>query len=100
MVELANVEATAPFDGEAARFFTVLEGGHRRLEIARVGKTIGADRPAVRHGELATIVLAHVAARRALQQIDLELHAARDDADLPRCDLDAPEFGEEAELAQ
>ena len=62
-----------------------------------VGEAVGADGTAVGQRERAAVVLAHESARRAVQQLDLEDHAARDDADLARLDIDDAEFGAEAQ---
>jgi hypothetical protein len=97
VADLGDVEAAAPLHGQPRGLLLVLERRHRGLEVARVGQAIGADRPAVGECELGTVVLAYVAARRAVDQLDLELDTARHDADLAGLDLDPAELGEEAQ---
>ena len=63
VIEIAGIELAAPFDGQAAGRVLILEGRHRRLEIARVGKAVCADRAAVRECELCAVIFAEVAAR-------------------------------------
>src|ERR1700739_3955858 len=75
--------------------FALLLQAARRLEVARVGESVRADRPEVREPEQGAKVLAHVAARRALEQLDSEAHPARDDRDLQRAYRDATELGRE-----
>ena len=84
MVDLAGIKPAAPFDDQPARRLFVLEGSDRSLEITRVGEAVGSDRAAVREGKLGTVVLTHVAARGSTNELDLELDAARDEADLAR----------------
>ena len=99
MVDLGHVEAAAPLDGEPTGFLFVLEGCRGRLEVARVGEAVGTDGTAVGQCELGTVVLAHKAARRAVDEFNLAFDPARDDADLARAGLDPAELGEEAHSA-
>ena len=94
VADLAHMEAAAPFDRQAAGLFAIFESGDRRLEIAGIGEAIGADRPTIRHGELGAIVFTDIAARAGLEQLHVEFYATWDDANFPRLDLDAAEFGE------
>src|SRR5215472_7552010 len=97
MVDLGHMEAAAPLDGEPTGFLFVLEGRHGRLEVAGVGEAVGADGTSVGQRELGTVVLTDVAARRAVDELDLEFDPPRDDADLARPGLDPAELGEEAQ---
>ena len=99
MAELGHMELAAPFDDQPARRLLVLEPGDRRLEVARIGQAVGADRPAIGQRELGAVVLADIAARRSVDQLDLEHQAARQDADLARLDLDHAHLGDEAHAA-
>src|SRR3954469_2597939 len=83
---------TAPFDEQRVGGVLVLVRRNRREEIAWIGETIGADRPAIRQGEAATVIFADIGARRAVDQSDTEDHAARNDADLAGADRDDAEF--------
>ena len=74
----------------------VLVRGDRRQEVARIGQAVGADRAEVGQAEAGAVVLADVAARRAVRQLDAEAHAARDDDDLLRLGVDHAELGDEA----
>ena len=73
----------------------VLVGRHRREEVAWIGQAVGPDRPALGQGEGAAIVLAQIAARRSVRKLDPDLHAARNDGDLARLDVDDAELGPE-----
>jgi hypothetical protein len=72
---------------------------HRDHEVARVGQAIGADHAEVGQPQAGAEVLAHVAARRAVEQLDAEAHAARDHHDLLRLGLDHAQFGGKAQPA-
>src|SRR5262249_3161732 len=99
MLRLRAPQLAAPFDVKRVRLLGILISRDRRQKIARVGKTVGADRSAVRQGECAAVILAHIAARGAAHQLNAEDYAARDDADLTRLDLDHAEFSAETHLA-
>ena len=92
-------QRAAPFHVELGRRVLVLIGRDRREEVARIGEAIGADRPALRQREGAAVILAEIAARRAGRNLDAEFHAARDHGDLAGLDVDAAEFGDEAQIA-
>ena len=62
----------------------VLVPRDRRQEVARVRQAVRADRAEVGEAERRPVVLAHVAARVAVEQLDAETHAARDERDLLR----------------
>ena len=96
MADFGDIELAAPFDMHAAGRFLVLEGCDRRLEITGVGQAIGADGPAIRHGEFGAVILADIAAPavRLAEPRHLEHHAARDEADLVRLDIHDAHFGE------
>ena len=98
MRHLGAIKLAAPFDDQRAGLFAVLVGRDRRVEIARVGEAVGADRPAVRQRQRAAVVLAHVGARRSVDQFAAEDHAAGNDADFAGLDLDDAELGAEAQL--
>ena len=67
MAELCLMEAAAPFDGKPVRRVAVLVGGDRCLEIARIGKAVGADRAAVGKYEFGAVILAQIPARRVAE---------------------------------
>ena len=92
-------QRAAPFHVEFGRRVLVLIGRDRREEVARIGEAIGADRPALRQREGAAVILAEIAARGAVRNLDAEFHAARDHGDLAGLDVDAAEFGDEAQIA-
>jgi len=76
--DLGRMQPAAPFDDQPGGRVAVLVGGDRSEEISGIGETIGADRPALRQREGAAVVLAHIAARRAVNQFGAQLDAARD----------------------
>src|SRR5262249_4296701 len=90
------MEATAPLDRQSAGFLFILEGCHRRLEVAGVGEAVRTDGTAVGQRELGTVVLADVATCGPVDQLDLEFDAARDDANFAGSSLDPAELGEKA----
>ena len=78
----------------------VLERRHRREEVARLREALRADQPQLRQAERRAVVLAQIAARLLLEQLHLELDAARNDADLARCDAELSQLGEDQDLAE
>ena len=78
----------------------VLIGGDRRQEVARVGEPVRADRAEVGQAQVGAEVLADVAARLRVEQLDAESNAARDDDDLLRLGVDRAKLGDEALPAQ
>jgi hypothetical protein len=99
VADLRRVELPAPLDDELGGPLHVLIGRHRRLEVPRIGQAVGADGTAARQVELGAVVLAHEAARRPVQRLDAEDHAARHDGDFQRADLHPPQLGEDLEPA-
>ncbi|KAG1243080.1 hypothetical protein G6F68_015937 [Rhizopus microsporus] len=78
----------------------VLECRMRGLEVAWVGQAGGADRAEVGQLQQRAVVLADVAAARAVGQFPPEAHATRDHRDLLRLDLDHAHLGQQAQRAQ
>ncbi|KAG1450372.1 hypothetical protein G6F57_016420 [Rhizopus arrhizus] len=78
----------------------VLECRMRGLEVAWVGQAVGADRAEVGQLQQRAVVLADVAAARAVGQFHPEAHATRDHRDLLRLDLDHAHLGQQAQRAQ
>src|SRR4029434_1408339 len=99
MRDLGFIELPTPFDGEGRGCFELFKGRDRRLEVAGIGKAVGTDRSAVGQGEFGAVILAQITADRAVDQFDLELHTARDHADLAGSELDPAELGEEPQGA-
>src|SRR6478752_384975 len=97
MLDLRAEQVAAPFDEQRVRRLDVLVGRGRGEEVARVREAIRTDRSAVRQREAAAVVLAHIGARRTVDQLDAEDHAARNDAYFARRDLDHTEFSAEAQ---
>ncbi|MCY1299952.1 hypothetical protein D9M70_495030 [compost metagenome] len=102
MADLGHMEAAAPLHMHAARRLLLLEGGDRRLEVARIGKAVGADRAAIRQCELGAIVLADIAAPDLLftKPRHLEHGAARHDADFRGLHIHLAEFREDLDRAR
>ncbi len=82
-----------------ARRVPVLIGRDGGEEVARVGQAVGADRATLGQCEGAAVILAEIAAGRAAAQLHPQLHAARDDGDLARLDVDDAELGPQPQLA-
>ena len=99
LADLGGVELAAPFDVKGRGLLAILVGGDRRVEVARIGEAVGADRPAVGQGEGAAVILAQIGPRRPVDQLDPEDDAALDQADLAGLDLDDAELGAEAQPA-
>ena len=66
VIDLASPRAAAPFHEHPGGRVAVLVGGDRRQEIARVGEAVRADGAALGQRERAAIILAEIAARRAV----------------------------------
>ena len=84
VIDLRDPQLAEEFGDDAAVRSTIFERRHRREEVARIGQPVGADRAEFRQTERRAVVFADVAARRAVGQIDAELDAARNHADLAR----------------
>ena len=92
MIERRRPHRAAPLHEHPRGGVALLVRRDRRKEVARVREAVGADRPALGQGEGAAVVLAEIAACRSVDQLDAELHAARDDGHLARFDVDDPEL--------
>src|SRR4029078_8920886 len=68
-------------------------------DVTGIGESVGADRPQVRQLERRAEVLADIAARLGVEELDPEAQAARNHDDLLRRRRDAPELGVEAQPA-
>ncbi len=82
MVQRRRPEAALELLHQLGRPLDVLEGGDGRQEVPRIGQAVGADRPQLGQAQQGAIVLADIAARRAIGQLDPEAHPARDHRDL------------------
>src|SRR4051812_23709163 len=78
----------------------VLVGGGGRKEVQRVGQGIGAQGPELREPERGAVVFAYVTARAASRKRNVELDAARDEADFSWLKLDPSEFRMQKQSAQ
>src|SRR6202022_1526254 len=90
-----HVELSAPFREKSARYISVLEGRHRREEVAGIRQTVGSDRTPVRQLEGRAVVLANIGPGGLLDKFDAEDDAAGNDADFSRLYLNLPELREE-----
>ena len=99
MRQHGHEQLSAPLHEQFGRRVLVFIGRDRGQEIARIGKAIGADRPALRQREGAAVVFADVAARGARRNLDAEFHAARNHHDLAGLGIDPAELGDEAQIA-
>ena len=97
MRHLRPPQRSPPFDGEAYRLIVIFIRRHGREKIAGIGEAIGADRATLGQREGATIILAHVAARGSIGQLDPKRNAARDDDDFTGLGQDDAHLGHEAQ---
>ena len=95
MVERRRPQRAEIFLDDLDRLVDVLERRDRRLEIARIGEAVGADRAELGQAERSAVILGDIAARFAVD-LDPELHAARDQRDPARRDLHPAELGDDA----
>ncbi len=95
MVQSRRPQPALEFLDQLGGAIDVLEGGHGRQEVARIGQAVGADRPQLRQAQQGAVVLADIAARRPIHQVDPEAHAAGDDRDLQRRHLKDPHLGDQ-----
>src|SRR5689334_17695832 len=93
MVERRGPQVAKVFLDDFGRLVAVLVPRNGRLEIARVGKPVGADRAQLGQAERQPVVLRDIAARFAVQELDAKLHAPWDETDRAGRDLKPPEFG-------
>ena len=100
LCDVGLVELAARFHVELARLLDVLVGGAGIEKVARIGQTVGADRPALRQIEIGAVILADVTARGAIEQVDGKLEAARDDADLAGRDLEHTALGSQPQAIE
>lgn len=71
----------------------------RGEEVARVGQAVRADHAQVGQAEERAEVLADVAACVAIRQFDAEAHAARDNDNLQRFDIDHAHLRQQTQAA-
>src|SRR5207247_8275536 len=90
VVDLGAPDPAGEFRDELEVALDVLERGDGREEVARRGEAVRADEAEVGEAEERAVVLADVAARGAVGELDAELDPALDDGDLARLDLDLP----------
>ena len=88
------------FRGDVELAFAIFKRRYGRLEVARIGQAICADRAQFRQPERQAIVLADVSARLLLRKNHAEFDPARNHADLARRDLQNAELGMKAKRAQ
>ena len=96
--DLGAEQLAAPFHVKRTGLLDVFVGRDRSKKIAGIGETIGADRTAFRQPEAAAVILADIAPRRPIDQLDTKDHAARNDADFAGLDLEHAELGAKPHL--
>jgi hypothetical protein len=99
MPDIGAPQLAAELGDQFVIAFEIFVARDRDQEVARVGQAVRADRAEVRQAQQGAEVLAHIAARRPVRQIDGEAHAARDHGDLLGFELDQAEFGGDREPA-
>src|SRR5579884_2568290 len=70
MRALRGPQVALEFGHNGAWLLPILIGRHRRLEIARIGEAIGAEGAKLWQTERLPVILADVAAGRAIRQLD------------------------------
>ncbi|MCY1390905.1 hypothetical protein D9M71_57290 [compost metagenome] len=73
--------------------------GDRGEEVPRVGQAVAADGAEVRQAQRGAVVLADIATGAGVQQLDTELHAARDHGDFQGLHIQQAQFGGDAQAA-
>src|SRR5438552_3304782 len=96
MVEPGHPKIALEFGDHLEGLVAVLEGGDRRAEIARIGEAVGADRAQFWKPEERAVILADIASRSSVRQLDPELDAARNHGNFSGFRLDHAELGGEA----
>ena len=99
MLDAGDPQGPAPLHEHAGGSVLLLVGGDRGQKVARIGETVRSDGAALRQRESAAVVLAEIPSGGAILELYADLHAARDDGDLARFDVDDPELGPETEVA-
>ncbi len=82
MAELGGPQIALEFLHQLDLRVAILERGSWRQEIARIGEAVGAYGSKLGQAESGAVILADIAPRLAVRQIDAELDAARHDRDL------------------
>ena len=80
--------------------FAIFKSRNGRLEIARIGKAVGADCSEFRKTERQAVVFADISTSLLLCENDAKLDAARNDANLARRDFENSEFRMESKRAE
>src|SRR5438477_9246214 len=99
MIDRRRPQVAHEFRDQFELAFAILVPGVRRQEISRIGEPVRTDWTEVRQAQERAVIFADVTPRCAIEELDAEAHATRDDDDLLWLDGDAPEFGRKAQAA-
>ncbi|CAM2144933.1 hypothetical protein PT2222_160209 [Paraburkholderia tropica] len=92
MADVGAPELTVELGDEFELSFKIFVRGVRREEVARIREAVRTDHTQIRQAQQRAEVLAEIAARRAVRQIDREAHAARNHGDFERLDVELAHF--------
>ena len=100
VIHLRRPQIALEFGDHGARRLGVLVSRDGAEKIAHIGKAVGAERAELRQPQRDAVILADIAARRPVRQLDAKAQAARNDDDLAGRRLDDAELGDEARAAE
>ena len=92
MVDLRAPQTAEEFGDHFECAFAIFKGGNRSEEVAGIRQAIGADGPQLGQAEALSIVLADVAAGRAVGQFGAKLDAARNHRQLAGRNVENAQF--------
>ena len=93
-------QAAEEFRDDVELAVAIFVGCDRRFEITGIRQPVGSDWSELRQAEGKAVIFADVPARLVLRQLDAELDAARNHADLAGRHLEDAELGVQAESSQ
>src|SRR5579872_193942 len=96
MVDLRGPEVAHELGDELEGALTILVPGHGREKVARIGKPVRADRSEVGKTKERAVVLAHVTASFAVEELHAKTETARNDGDLLRLHVDQSQLRRQA----
>ena len=95
MLYLRGPKHAIPFHHQGPWSIMIFIGRNGSQKVARIRQAISAYRPAFGQTECCAIVFANVSTGGSAQQLDTNLHPARNDANLSGNHVNCPKFGTE-----